>query len=468
MSAAFPVALPATHAALAIREVPRQPTSAAGFAGVSRDARKHVAHADAEGPLIILNGAARSGKSSVVVAIQNRCDQDAYASPRGILPDCAQQASGFIYCVSLVGISGARRDLSNEVEGLVHRRFTDPVTGPRNKMVQVYYDEHADIRAIADETIAVIGYGIQGSAQAQNLRDSGLRVIVGNRDDDYRQKAIADGFAVHAIADAVEQGDIILLLIPDELQADIYNESVKNQLRAGQALVFAHGFAVHYGLITPPNEIDVMLLAPRMPGRYVREKFLAHYGVPVFVCAHQDTTGRALERVLALAKANGFTRAAAMQVSFADETELDHFSEHYTYPLIFRSMQIAFEVLVEAGYEPEVALMELYGSGEIGEVLIEAARIGLWPMLKTHGSPAAQFGVYYYNERVVPESNKQLIREILDEVKDGRFARELVHEQRQGYPRLRRATAEALASSLTEADKRLQAIIRKGSDTTHH
>ncbi|MFQ5850881.1 MAG: NAD(P)-binding domain-containing protein [Candidatus Binatia bacterium] len=263
-------------------------------------------------------------------------------------------------------------------------------------MVRTYYDEQADVADIAFETVAIIGYGIQGQAQACNLRDSGLKVVIGNRADPYRDRANADGFEVQEIPDAAASGDIILLLIPDEAQADIYRQYIHQTLTPGKALVFAHGFAIRYGLIQPPDFVDLLLLAPRMPGKYVRDLFLRGGGVPAYVYVGQDYTGRALKRVLALARGIGATRAGVLEMNFAQELELDHFSEHFTFPLIVRALQLAYEVLTEEGYPAEAVLMELHGSGELGEVLREAARIGLYTMIETHASPACQFGIHSY------------------------------------------------------------------------
>ena len=327
-------------------------------------------------------------------------------------------------------------------------------------MVKVYYDEHADLADIAQETVAIIGYGIQGRAQALNLRDSGLKVVIGNRADTYRDRAQADGFEVQEIPDAALRGDIILLLIPDEVQPTVYSQYIRQALTPGKALVFAHGFAIRYGVIQPPNFVDLLLLAPRMPGKYVRDLFLKGRGVLAYVYVGQDYTGRALQRVLALAKGIGATRAGALEVSFAEELELDHFSQHFTYPLIVRALQLAYEVLTEEGYPPEAVLMELHGSGELGEVLLEAARIGLYNMIETHASPACQFGIHAYVRRVLPDGTKDLIRQIIQEIRDGSFARELLEEQRNNYPTLRAMTEAARAHGLTKTEKRLRQLIK--------
>ncbi len=326
-------------------------------------------------------------------------------------------------------------------------------------MVKVYYDRDARLEDLDGETVAVIGYGIQGRAQSLNLRDSGVKVVVGNRADAYREQAAADGFPVHDIGEAAQQGDIVLFLIPDEVQGAVFEQAIRPALRPGKALVFGHGFAIRYGTVKPPDFVDLLLLAPRLPGKYVRDLFLRGRGVPAYVDVGHDHTGRALRRVLALAKANGFTRAGAMAVSFAEETELDHFSEHFVYPLIIQALRIAYEVLVEEGYTPEAALMELHGSGELGEVFLEAGRIGLYKMVDTLASPACQVGIHFYARRVFPEEGRALIRQIIREIKDGSFARDLLAEQGSQYGRLRALKEEARAHALTETEQRLRQLI---------
>jgi ketol-acid reductoisomerase len=327
-------------------------------------------------------------------------------------------------------------------------------------MARVYYDQDADLNDLAEEKIAVLGYGIQGRAQALNLRDSGLSVIVGNRDDTYREKARVDGFEVLSLADAAGAGDVIIVLVPDEAQGEVYEQSIRPGLAPGNALVFAHGFAIRYGIIQPPHSIDLLLLAPRLPGKYLRERYLEGSGVPVYVDVGHDSTGRAKRRVLALAKALGATRVGAMEVSFAQETELDHFSEHFVYPLIVTALQVAYEVLVEEGYEPEAALMELHGSGELGEVLLEAGKIGLHRMIETLASPACQFGIYSYAPRLFPDEMRRVLKDVIGEIKDGSFARQLLAEQQQGYRRLRTLKDTARNHPLTATELRLRQLIR--------
>lgn len=327
-------------------------------------------------------------------------------------------------------------------------------------MVKVYYDNDATLEALDGSTVAVIGYGIQGRAQSLNLRDSGVSVIVGNRDDAYRERAESDGFAVTDVPSAAARGDLIVFLIPDEAQPEVYRDQIAPYLAPGKALVFAHGFAVRYGLIEPPASVDCMLVAPRMPGGYVRDLFLRGGGVPAFVDVHRDATGRAWARTLALAKAIGATRAGAMAVSFAEETELDHFSEHFVYPLVIGALELSYEVLIESGYTPEAAVMELYGSRELGEVLLEAARLGLYPMVETHASPACQYGIHSYVRKLFSEETRQRLRDIIREIKNGTFAAELVADQRQGHARLKQMVDEKRRSSISDAEERLRRLIR--------
>jgi ketol-acid reductoisomerase len=331
-------------------------------------------------------------------------------------------------------------------------------------MMKVYYDTDADLAHLRGETIAIIGYGIQGRAQSLNMRDAGLPVIIGNRDDEWRQRAIDEGFTVCGIAEAAARGDVVVLLIPDEVQPEVYREQVADGLRPGDALVFAHGFAIRYALIEPPAGVDCLLVAPRMPGRYVREAFTRGGGVPAFVDVSRDATGRAWRRTLALAKAIGATRAGAMAISLAEETELDHFSEHFVYPLVIGALDLAYDVLVENGYTPEAAVMELYGSRELGEVLIEAARIGLFRMVETHASPACQYGIHSHIRRLFSAASREQIQSVIDDIKSGRFAAELVAEQRHGYENLRRMLDEKRGGRLAQSEARLRGLLDRAGD----
>ncbi len=319
--------------------------------------------------------------------------------------------------------------------------------------VRVFRDADASLAHIEGEPVSIIGYGSQGRAQALNLRDSGVDLIIGNREDDFAAAARDDGFEVLSMADAATRARIVLFLVPDEIQAQVFEQAIHPGLEPGNMIVFAHGFALRYGLIDAPEDIDVALLAPRMPGAYLRQRYIAGKGVPAYVDVASDVTGLAWQRLLALAKGIGATRAGTLAVSFRDETELDLFSEHFTFPLIFRALEIAFEELVAAGYPPEVAIMELHGSGELGEVLEEAGRVGLYEMLERRASPAGRYGVLRHREAALDEqTTRQRARKALERIRNGSFARELVSDGGAGYPELGRLTELARHLPLSRAE----------------
>jgi ketol-acid reductoisomerase len=329
-------------------------------------------------------------------------------------------------------------------------------------MLRVYHDHEADLKEIEHERIAVIGYGIQGRAQALNLRDSGLAVSIGNRDDDYAARARQDGFDVLDIEEATSEATIVLLLVPDEAQPEVFAQHMADELSPDNALVLAHGFSLRYSLIDVPENVDVLLLAPRLPGRYVRDRFVVGSGVPAYVDVAQNATHRAWERLLALAKGIGATRAGAIAVDVNDEAELDLFSEHFTFPLIFRALEIALEELVAAGYPPEVAVMELHGSGELGEILTRAAEVGLYTMLESDGSPACRYGVLTHRETVTDAQHlARDARRVIDRIRDGSFASELIEDQRAGHPGLAKLTAASHSSKLEDAERRLRKLLGK-------
>jgi ketol-acid reductoisomerase len=241
----------------------------------------------------------------------------------------------------------------------------------------------------------------------------------------------------------------------------VFATHVRANLRAGAAVVVAHGFALRYGLLDLPASLDVMLLAPRLPGRYVRERFLAGSGAPAYVDVVQDATGRAWPRLLALARGIGATRVGAFAVNYRDETDLDLFSEHFTFPLIFRALEVAFDELVAAGYPPEIAVMELHGSGELGQVLSRAAEVGLYAMLQADGSPACRYGVLTHREVVVDGARlAAAARATIGRIVDGSFARDLLDDQRADHQRLQDLTSACHRGALSEAERSLRYLLR--------
>lgn len=330
-------------------------------------------------------------------------------------------------------------------------------------MSKVYYNKDAKIADLKNETIAIIGYGIQGRNQALNMRDSGLNVIIGNVKDKYAAQAPKDGFKLFDPAKAAFLGTIIYMLIPDDAQSYVYDNFIKDNLTSGKAIVFAHGFSIRYKRIVPPKNVDVMLMAPRMPGKQIREYFLRGSGAPVFVGVKQDFSGKAQKRVLAMAKAIGATRVGALRVSFEEETEVDHFIEHFLLPVIVRAIRLSYDALVEEGYSKEVAILETYASGEIGELILGAANVGLYKVFQNNTSPTAQFGMAYYAKRVFPDSQKIMIKNILRKIKDGSFAEILKKEGKSGYKNLRRVIKENNSSDLMRTHESLSSIFKFNS-----
>jgi ketol-acid reductoisomerase len=300
--------------------------------------------------------------------------------------------------------------------------------------------------AIRDKTIGVIGYGNQGRSQALNLRDSGLRVIVGNRGDEYARNAEADGFRVYSIGDAVAQSQIVLLLIPDEVAPEVFEEHVSANLRSGAAVVFASAYNYFYGYVRPPPHVDVLLLAPRMIGFGVRELYQAGRGFPVLVAVDRDSSGHAWDTVLGLADAVGALRpgGVAVKSSFREETLVDLLSEQTWAGALLFLFRAYYEVATQLGASPEAVILELYGSGELAEVAASIRDQGLFKQLDNH-SHTSQYGQLSRGPMFADSTVKQRIMDVAQSILDGTFAREWSLEQQSGmahYKRLRELAAE--------------------------
>lgn len=326
-------------------------------------------------------------------------------------------------------------------------------------MARVYYDADADADTLNGKSVAIIGYGNQGRAQALNLRDSGVEVIVGGVPDATLERASDDGFRTMPTAEAARAGDVICLLIPDEVQQQVYQEEVLPHLAPGKALDFAHGYNVHYGFIAPPAENDVIMVAPRMIGVGVRSAYEAGRGVPAFVAVHQDGSGEAWPKTLALARAMGCTRAGAIETTFAEETELDHFSEHFVWPAIYRVLVESFEFLTDSGYRPEAVVMELWASKEASEVLERAAEVGIFGQMDYH-SATSQYGTLTHWRSALPEDLRVRMAAALEEIRNGEFAQEWELERAAGSPVFNRLKRAAFAHPVNEAERRLKDVLR--------
>jgi len=292
--------------------------------------------------------------------------------------------------------------------------------------VTLYYEKDADLGILRDKTIAVLGYGSQGHAQSQNLRDSGLRVIIGLRPGRSWQTAQNDGFEVCTVEEAVKRADVVQILIPDENQAQIYRESIAPNLKSGAVLMFSHGFNIHYGQIVPPADVDVLLVAPKSPGHLVRRTYVEGFGVPGLLAVHQDATGRAKEIGLAYAKGIGCTRAGVIETTFREETETDLFGEQVvlcggTSALI----KAGFETLVEAGYAPEMAYFECLHELKL---IVDLIYEGGLSKMRDSVSNTAEYGDYVSGPRIINEETRKEMKRILADIQSGKFAREFIME----------------------------------------
>ncbi len=292
-------------------------------------------------------------------------------------------------------------------------------------MATIYYDDDANPEVLRSETVAVLAYGNQGRSQALNLRDSGLNVIVGNIEDEYRERARSEGFEVFPIAEAAERANVLLLLTPDEVMPEVYDKDVAPYLREGDLLDFASGYNVAFDLIRPPEGIDVVLVAPRMIGPGVRDTYVSGEGYPSFVSVHQDGTGRARERLLSLARALGSTRAGCIEMSMHDEASLDLFTEQAFGPAFGRVLTSAVETLVNAGYPPEAVLLELFLSGELAYSFEKGREVGMAAQHEYH-SHTSQYGTITRAAKFMElgPSISAVMEEVLEGIRSGAFAKE--------------------------------------------
>lgn len=300
-------------------------------------------------------------------------------------------------------------------------------------MVQVYYDQDADLSLLKGKKIAVIGYGSQGHAQAQNLKDSGLDVIVGLRKDSKSwPKAEAAGLKVAIVPEAAEAADIIQILVPDELQARIYKEEIEPYLKEGKAVMFSHGFNIHFGQIVPPGNIDVFMVAPKGPGHMVRRMYQEDKGVPCLIAVHQDYTGKAKQLGLAYAKGIGGTRAGVFETSFREETETDLFGEQAVLcGGVTELIKAGFDTLVEAGYAPEMAYFECLHEMKL---IVDLINEGGLSLMRYSISNTAEYGDYMAGPRVINEETRKEMKKILAEIQNGEFAKKWILENQANRP----------------------------------
>jgi ketol-acid reductoisomerase len=324
--------------------------------------------------------------------------------------------------------------------------------------LDVYYDKDCNIDLVKSKKVAMIGFGSQGHAHAENLRDSGVEVVVGLRKDGSSwAKAEAKGFAVKTVAEATAEADIVMILLPDENQGDIYKNEIAPNLKAGATIAFGHGFNIHYGRITPKKDINVMMVAPKAPGHTVRSEFVKGGGIPDLIAIHQDATGNTKELALSYASAIGGGRTAIIETTFKDETETDLFGEQAVLCGGAVSLvQAGFETLTEAGYAPEMAYFEcLHELKLIVDLMFEG---GIADM-RYSISNTAEYGDYVSGKRVINAESKAAMKEILKEIQDGRFAKDFILEGQAGYPRMNAERANARASLIEQTGRNLREMM---------
>lgn len=298
-------------------------------------------------------------------------------------------------------------------------------------MAKMYHSEDCNLSALDGKTVAIIGYGSQGHAHALNLKDSGVNVVVGlyNGSKSWK-KAEEQGLKVMTAADAAKAADVIMILINDEKQQALYQESILPSLTAGKTLMFAHGFNIHFGLIVPPADVDVIMIAPKGPGHTVRSEYVEGKGVPCLVAVHQDATGRALDTGLAYAAGIGGARAGVLETTFKMETETDLFGEQAVLcGGVTALMKAGFETLVEAGYDPQNAYFECIHEMKL---IVDLIYKGGFAMMRYSISDTAEFGDYETGKRLITEETKKEMKKVLTEIQDGTFAAKWINENKTG------------------------------------
>jgi ketol-acid reductoisomerase len=322
----------------------------------------------------------------------------------------------------------------------------------------MYYDDDADLSLLDGKTVAILGYGSQGHAHAQNLRDSGVSVVVGLRPDSSSvAKARDDGFEVVDVAEAASRGDVVMVLLPDEKHGEVWREAIADGIAPGNTLLFGHGFSVHYGEIEPPAEVDVALVAPKGPGHLVRRQYKEGSGVPALIAVHQNASGTARELALAYARGIGGTRGGVIETSFREETETDLFGEQAVLcGGVTELVRAGYETLVEAGYDPRLAYFEcLHELKLIVDLMYEKGISGMRYSI----SNTAEYGDLTRGSRIIGEPTRQAMKDVLGEIQSGAFAREWIAENRAGQENFQRMRAEQADHQIEREGKQLRSMM---------
>jgi ketol-acid reductoisomerase len=323
--------------------------------------------------------------------------------------------------------------------------------------MSVLYEDSGDLSLLEGKTVAIIGYGSQGHAHALNLKDSGVRVVVGLRPDSAsRKEAETEGLEVLDVADAASRGDIVMILLPDEKQAEVWEREIRDGIAPGNLLLFAHGFTIHFGQIQPPPGVDVGMVAPKGPGHLVRRQFVEGQGVPCLVAIHQDATGNARDLLLAYAKGIGGMRAGVIETTFKDETETDLFGEQSVLcGGATELVRAGFETLVEAGYDPRLAYFEcLHELKLIVDLMYEKGITGMRHSI----SNTAEYGDLTRGKRVIGDETRKAMKQILADIQSGEFAKEWIGENRAGQENFQRMREEQKGHQVEKVGAELRAM----------
>lgn len=325
-------------------------------------------------------------------------------------------------------------------------------------MAKMYYDKDVNLDSLKSKKVAVVGYGSQGHAHAQNLRDSGCDVVIALYEGSKSAEvAKADGFDVLSVADATKQADVLVMLIPDEKQKKVYENEIEPNLRDGQTLVFAHGFNIHFGQIKPPTNVNVIMVAPKGPGHLVRSVFVENSGVPAVFAVENNYTGDADSLVLQYAKGIGATRAGVLETSFKEETETDLFGEQAVLcGGVNALMKAGFETLVAAGYQKEVAYFECLHEMKL---VVDLLYAGGFEGMRYSISDTAEYGDYVSGGRIIDDHVKNSMKEVLSDIQSGKFAKEWIAENENGRVNFNKYREDAKNSEVTEVGKNLRSMM---------
>lgn len=321
--------------------------------------------------------------------------------------------------------------------------------------INVYYDKDCDLNLIRSKRVAMIGFGSQGHAHAENLRDSGVQVIVGLREGGGSwKKAEAKGFKVMSVADATKEADFIMILTPDELQSDIFYSEIRPNLNEGDTIAFGHGFNIHFGQIVPPKGVDCVMIAPKAPGHTVRSEFIKGGGIPDLIAVAQDESGHAKDLALSYASAIGGGRTAIIETTFKDETETDLFGEQAVLCGGVTSLiQAGFETLVEAGYEPEMAYFECLHEMKL---IIDLIYQGGIADMRYSISNTAEYGDYVSGSKIITDETRKAMKDILRNIQDGSFAKDFILERKAGYTKMNAQRLNMKNSLIEKTGKELR------------